>query len=345
MQGVQVFPERPGDLFHLGVAGHRLLQEGGIWRQLDEHLLQEGGAEEVRRVGIGEAAGIGLRPVEQRRDRAGGLGDPGGLVDEVQLGHAPGRFQAVGGHGEVHQGGGLVGEIDQREVGQRLGEGAVEQAVVLHGGEVLAVDPDEVDGAALVLAGGALGQHAGDRIGGVGQLHVADHDAVIVPDPFAHPGDVGVDTFVAAPGVPVDRLALGGLDDLGPGAGFRRRGLALCASEGTGQEGGEAGGQERQERDTAAHGLGSPVFHQDLAAPRGGIWRRRPAAPARTAARGRDRAFGVSGIGRGQPTGAPGPCHPSGVDDHRAFIGWPHLVSGYAGRASDPRGITARRGR
>src|SRR3546814_11261973 len=44
-------------LFDLGLALHRLLQEGRIGRQLDQHLLQGGGAEEVRRRRVGEEIG------------------------------------------------------------------------------------------------------------------------------------------------------------------------------------------------------------------------------------------------------------------------------------------------
>src|SRR3546814_3904900 len=65
----------------------------------------------------------------------------------------------------------------EAEVRQQLGEGAVEQLLRLHRGEVLAIDPDEIDRAARLLTGGPLGQHARDRLGGVGELHVMEGDA------------------------------------------------------------------------------------------------------------------------------------------------------------------------
>src|SRR3546814_14754577 len=60
VQGIEIFPQRPRRLFDLGLALRRLLQEGRIGRQLDQHLLQEGGAEEVRRRRVGEASGMRL---------------------------------------------------------------------------------------------------------------------------------------------------------------------------------------------------------------------------------------------------------------------------------------------
>ena len=81
--------------------------------------------------------------------------------------------------------------------------------LLLHRGEILAVDPDQVDRAALVLAGRLLGDHLGHGARGVVELHMDELDAVAPLQLGARPFDIGVDVFRAAPGVPVDRLALG----------------------------------------------------------------------------------------------------------------------------------------
>ena len=52
----------------------------------------------------------------------------------------------------------LAVDIDQREVRQVFGEGPEQQAFLLHGAEILAIDPDEID-AAVGLAGLHLVAH------------------------------------------------------------------------------------------------------------------------------------------------------------------------------------------
>ncbi len=254
VQRLEIGPQRRGRLGEGGAARRRLLQDRRVRREFDEDLLQERRADEVGRRGVGEAARVRLGPVEEGGDAARRLVDPGAVVDEVDLGHAPGRLEALGRHGEVDPRGRLAREVDQPVVGQALGEGPEQQAVLLHGGEVLAVDPDEVDRAALVSPGRLLGQHAGDRLGRVGELHVAQRDAVVGGDPLADPGDVGVDPLVAAPGVPEHGLAARLGDDVVP---VLRPGAAADAKGEQGAEG------KRDKVVQAAHGCAiSPSCHR-----------------------------------------------------------------------------------
>ena len=102
---------------------------------------------------------------------------------------------------------GLPCGVDVAEVRQVLHERAEQQILRLHRGEVLAVDPDQVDRAALGRAGGLFGDDARHRLGGVGELDVDQIDAVALLHLIADPLDVGVDLRIAAPGVPVHRLA------------------------------------------------------------------------------------------------------------------------------------------
>jgi hypothetical protein len=171
---------------------------------------------------------VSLCPVQQLRDRARRALDPGAVVNEHDLGHAPRGFQALGRHREVDQGGRLVGEVHQLEIGQAFREGPEQQPVRFHGGEVLAVDPDEIHRAAVPATGRFLRQNPRHRVGGVGKFHVAQAHPVVLGHPPAHPGDIAVDPLVAAPGVPEHRLTTGLSNDRLPaklralGAGHRQ---------------------------------------------------------------------------------------------------------------------------
>ena len=204
---------------------NRALQDVRIGRQLDQDLLEERAADEVRRCRIGEASRIGLHPVEQGRHRARRLRHARRIVEKDELGHAPGRLKTLGRDREVDQGGGLALGVDVAKIRQRFGKGPEQQVLPFERGEILAVDPDQVDGAVAVAAGCLLGDDPADRLGGIGQLDVHELDAVALRDLLADPGDVGVDLLVAAPGVPVHGLAPGCGQGLVPGIcpGRRRR--------------------------------------------------------------------------------------------------------------------------
>ena len=212
-------PQRRGHGLEVGIGG-RLLQHLRVGGQVDQRLLQEGGAQEVADAGVRQPAGVLLRPVQQRRRRARHgcrVADARRVVDEDDLRHAPGHRQAVHRRGEVDHVGALLRGVDVAEVGQRLRHRAEQQALLLHVQQVRAVDPDEVDAAVAVAAGGLLGDHAGHGLGRVLQAHVLHADAVFRLHLLAHPGDEGVGLLVAGPGVPEHRLAARLGDDLLPG--------------------------------------------------------------------------------------------------------------------------------
>ena len=206
---VEIGEEGGGDLVEHRLVD-RLQQHGTVADELGQHLLEEGRAGEVRRLRIGEAAGMGLRPVEQRACRARHVGRLGfgRVVEKDQLGHAPWAFESHDGNGEVDAHGWLALGVDIAPVGQRLRPaGRHQQLLPLHRGEILAIDPDEIDRARIVDAGRLLGHHLGDRAGGVVQLDVDDADAVALLEDAACPVDIGVDVLGTAPAVEIDRLA------------------------------------------------------------------------------------------------------------------------------------------
>ncbi len=173
---VEPGPERRRFGGEAGV-GRRQQQQLGIPGKGVERLLQEGVADEVRRRRVGEAAGMRARPRQQVGDPARRIGKTRLVVEQDELGLAPGRFETLDRHGEVERHGGVGRWIEVARVRQQLGEGSGKQALGLHRREVFAIDPDQVDRALVLLAGGLLGQHAGHRLGGVGELHMAQRDA------------------------------------------------------------------------------------------------------------------------------------------------------------------------
>lgn len=169
---------------------------------------------ELGRLGIGEAAGVGLGPGEQGRRRGGPLFDLFAVDHQVELADTPGGFQPLHRHGEVltHR----QGTVDQRHVGQLTGKGGAEQPLLLERLEVLAVDPEQVDGAATALARLLVGQQLADALGDVVHLHLHQLDLVFACQLLAGPHQIGVDLRAAAPGVEVDGLPLGLLKGLLP---------------------------------------------------------------------------------------------------------------------------------
>jgi hypothetical protein len=187
----------------------RLREQCGIGSELDEELIQEGGAGKIGRLRIGEASGILLSPFEKGGSRCRRVRKPRRVVEENQPGHAPGRFKPLDGDGEVALDRRLVLHVDETIVRQPgCPADSLQQAVRLHGGKILAIDPDEIDGAALFSPGGLLGQHTRDDLRRVAHLHMDDADAEALQDGLAGPGDIIVDARIAAPGMKINRLAL-----------------------------------------------------------------------------------------------------------------------------------------
>lgn len=186
------------------------LQLGPVVYELDQHLLQEGRAGEVRRLRVGEAPGIGRGPFQEIRRGIGQLArlHARRVVEEHELGAAPGALQSVGGDGEIGQHSRHVFVVDIAPVRQfRRPAGRVKQPLAFHRGEVLAVDPHEIDRSALVLSCGFFREHGRGRLSGVVELHMDDGDAVARLHFIAGPSDIGIDVLGAAPGVEIDRLA------------------------------------------------------------------------------------------------------------------------------------------
>ena len=192
--------------------GHRLAQLGPVVDGFDQHLLQERRADEIRWLRIGKPARIFLRPFQQlcRGLRHAVSRRAGGVVEKHHLGPAPRAFESIGRNGEISQDRRLVLMVDIGPVRQAGGPVRRHQELLaLHRGKVLAIDPDEIDRAAFILAGRFFGQHLGHRVGGVIEFHVNHLDAEAVSQRLSGPADIAVDVLGAAPGVEIDGLALG----------------------------------------------------------------------------------------------------------------------------------------
>ena len=159
---------------------------------------------------------MGRRPGQELRHVARRLRDPRGVVQKDDLGHAPGGFKSIGGNSEIGARRRLAGGVDKAIIRQQLGKGAIEESLRLHGGEVFAVDPDEIDAAAAALARRLLRQHARDRVCRVRELDLLERDAEVGGHALAGPHDVVVDALAAAPGIEIDGLAPGGCDRARP---------------------------------------------------------------------------------------------------------------------------------
>ncbi|MCY1539556.1 hypothetical protein D9M68_751470 [compost metagenome] len=197
----------------------------------------------VRQARVGDAPGLGAGQRQQGLHALRRLRQAFAVGKQGELRHAPGRLHAVRGHGKIVQRGGLSFHVDPAEVGQAFGVRAEQQALALHRGKVLAVDPDQIHRA---LGGhaarGLLGTHAFDHVGRVGDLHVLQLHAKRSLHLLRHPLDVGVGLFAAGPRVPEHGLATGGLLDGRP-VRLRPGRLQGCTGGGSGGQQPLAAGQ------------------------------------------------------------------------------------------------------
>jgi len=151
-------------------------------------------------------------------------GHAGGVVDVVELRAAPGALEAFNRTAEVLVQRRIV-PVDIDAVGDIFGPGTIEQLGLLERVEVFAVDPDQVNGAAVALdAGFGFAQDLVDGVNGVGQGHAIERDVVF----FGERNAVGfidkvVDRVRTAPHVPVDSHAVGGGGYVVPAIESRRR--------------------------------------------------------------------------------------------------------------------------
>jgi hypothetical protein len=137
-------------------------------------------------------------------------------MQENNLGHPPRHSISVYGNREVHEVGRFPVGVDIAPVRQPFSEGAEQKAPVPHGQEVRAVDPDQVHTSTAVAAGRLLGHDPRHRLRRVIELGVLDVHAIALGRQITDPGDEGIRLRVASPGVEIDLLATGGIDDLLP---------------------------------------------------------------------------------------------------------------------------------
>ena len=247
VERAQVLHAGGDDGAHLVLAelGHRgKLLELLLAHDAGDEAGDDRGAGEVAGLRVGHHAGMVLAELQEGFGVDGrlGLGDLGAVHPEHHL-----RL-AVGGLVSLDRGAEVVGDVGGLgvhvvlHVGQVLGEGAPQVAVGFGAGEVLAVDPDEVDAAAvfgeagLELAG-ELGQDVVDV-----HTHELKLDVVLLLEARGQGlGDELVARGAAAPAVPGDLAAAGGLDDGVPVGGVLAESVGGDGCAGCGDKRGSTG--------------------------------------------------------------------------------------------------------
>ena len=143
----------------------------------------------------------------------------GRVAIKNQPGPRPRHFQPVDHDTEIETEIRVVGRIGQPVIGKPVEPWPEQQSIPLHGGKILAIDPDEVDRTAFRAPGGFLGKDAGDGFRRIRQLHMHDRDTESLTRLFTGPVDIGIDPGITAPGIPVNGLPPCGLEHFRP---FRR---------------------------------------------------------------------------------------------------------------------------
>jgi len=143
-------------------------------------------------------------------------------MKEGQLRQTPGGFEPLGIQHEVAHRGGLADSVHQRPVGQGVREGPVQQTRPARGRKVFAIDPDQVGAAVAQTPRAPVGDQLVQQTGRVGGLDVHETDPVALRQPLRHPGEIGVDARVSAPGMPMHRLPARLTEDVRPVADGRR---------------------------------------------------------------------------------------------------------------------------
>jgi hypothetical protein len=174
-------------------------------------------------------------------------------MGENEPGKPPGALVAAGRHGEIGHRRGAGRHVEKAGIRQVGKERPVQQARRLHGKEVRPVDPDEIDRPAAVAPRGAFGDDAVHRLGGVGEPHMIEGDAVFGTHFGREARDEGIGARIAAPGVPPDGLAACRSERPGPGLG------ASVGSGAGGGPGGGGGGQRKGEGEDKAHRVSPSV--------------------------------------------------------------------------------------
>lgn len=91
-------------------------------------------------------------------------------------------------------------------MGQRFSEGAKQQVAFAHRREVLAVDPNEVDAAIVVIARLFFRQYPRHCTARIVQFYMLNLNVVLCLHLLRHPVDVAIGARITAPGIPVNGL-------------------------------------------------------------------------------------------------------------------------------------------
>jgi hypothetical protein len=172
--------------------------ERGGWSlpAVQQEMASERRPGEVWNRRIGEATGVIVNPRAELCEGGGRHRDSRPVVCEDELGLFVGRLETVGGRAEVvldRDG------IEILQVGQCLDEGSPEDAGLLCGAEVRAVDPHEIDRAAAQSRRFFSDQFA-DQIGSVPERHDGQGDLEILAQCVSHRALVkAVAGFVPSP--------------------------------------------------------------------------------------------------------------------------------------------------
>ncbi len=137
--------------------------------------------------------------IHWRRRHAGFAGDKG------QLRAAPRRFRAVCGDSKILRN--RFAGINIAPVGQRLRPSGLQQVCLFQRAEVLAVNPQQVNGAVGLTPRGGFGLNTFYRVGGIRQRDNFKGNGIVRLHLTADPLQIAVDRRIAAPGVKPDGLA------------------------------------------------------------------------------------------------------------------------------------------
>ena len=105
----------------------------------------------------------------------------------------------------------------------------MKESGALQGGEVLAVDPEQVNGTVIVPSRSALCANSRHGLGNVGDLDVPQLNVVVFTQPVSGPFEIAIDREIATPGVEVNSLSPGFGDNGWPVILFCR--CAACGQQ------------------------------------------------------------------------------------------------------------------
>ena len=119
-----------------------------------------------------------------------------------------GLLKSLSPFGEINLRGGLSLSIDILKVWQTFSKRAKQKVILLHGTEILTIDPHQIN-TPICLAGLHLVTYPAHHLGGVGDLHMFKDYAVAHFELLTHPGDIGIDRFRTGPCIEIYGLTPG----------------------------------------------------------------------------------------------------------------------------------------